>query len=531
MLDTQTSSQDFDFQQLEFKLDNSYAPRVVATFTVDEIYDRVSEWWFSNLNEDRRVERKSASVQQRQLAEYFSMWGNTPGGGLIFIGVEDDGRITGCMGHHGKHVNSLEACARELCPDAHLDSKKVNVKNSDGLADYVIVFRVYYREERVVKTHAKEAFRRSGDQKQKLTEDEIREMQISKKEMPFELEPLTTVNFPSDFDEDLIDEFVEHVHQLKDLRMEHTVEDILVQQHLGIIRQGAFIPNIACYLLFAKDPSAHFPGCRIRFMRFEGETEKTGENYNLIKDVVIDGCIPRLINKAEQVIAGQLREFSALGKDGRFYVAPEYPRFAWYEAIVNACGHRSYHLRSMVIFVKMFDDKLVIMSPGEFPPTVNPRNIYSMHNPRNFFLMEALRFFGTVKCANEGTKRMRAEMLENKLPVPIFSENKDGNVNVTVTLKNDCKQRRMFIESSAAMKVISEIVFRTLSEDDKRLANYVAEHGSINVSQATRLLDCHWATAKRRLSILATKHVFKYHHRKDIVRDPDAHYTLNAPKK
>jgi hypothetical protein len=33
-------------------------------------------------------------------------------------------------------------------------------------------------------------------------------------------------------------------------------------------------------------------------------------------------------------------------------------------ALVNACVHRSYGLTNMNIFVKMFDDKLVIEIPG-----------------------------------------------------------------------------------------------------------------------------------------------------------------------
>jgi hypothetical protein len=62
-----------------------------------------------------------------------------------------------------------------------------------------------------------------------------------------------------------------------------------------------------------------------------------------------------------------LREFSKLGKDNKFYTETEYPEDAWYEAIVNACVHRSYVLSNKVVFVKIFDDRLVVESPGGFP--------------------------------------------------------------------------------------------------------------------------------------------------------------------
>lgn len=63
--------------------------------------------------------------------------------------------------------------------------------------------------------------------------------------------------------------------------------------------------------------------------------------------------------------------------------------------------------KNMNIFVKMFDDKLVIESPGGFPPLVTPENIYDSHNPRNPTLMRAMFYMGLVKEHAEGTKRMR----------------------------------------------------------------------------------------------------------------------------
>ena len=129
------------------------------------------------------------------------------------------------------------------------------------------------------------------------------------------------------------------------------------------------------------------------------------------KDIWIDQYpIPRQIVEIEKVLDAQIREFSRLGKDGLFYTAPEYPKAAWYEAIVNACVHRSYGLKNMNIFVKMFDDRLVIESPGGFPPLVTSENIYDMHQPRNPYLMAALFYLDFVKCANEGTRRMKQVM-------------------------------------------------------------------------------------------------------------------------
>ena len=71
---------------------------------------------------------------------------------------------------------------------------------------------------------------------------------------------------------------------------------------------------------------------------------------------------------------------------------------------MNACAHRSYGngLRNSNIFVRMFDDRLEIESPGPFPPLVTPERLF--HNPKNPKLMEALYHLEHVRCANEGTR-------------------------------------------------------------------------------------------------------------------------------
>ena len=70
---------------------------------------------------------------------------------------------------------------------------------------------------------------------------------------------------------------------------------------------------------------------------------------------------------------------------------------AWYEALVNACVHRSYNLKNMNIFIRMFDDRLEIESPGGFPPLVTPENIYYTEHPRNPFLFNAMFYLKLVR--------------------------------------------------------------------------------------------------------------------------------------
>ena len=85
---------------------------------------------------------------------------------------------------------------------------------------------------------------------------------------------------------------------------------------------------------------------------------------NVIKDVVFEGRILQVTEKALEFVRGQIKERTYLGADTRFVTEPEYPEFAWKELIVNAVAHRDYSIKGTDIQIKMFDDRLTVESPG-----------------------------------------------------------------------------------------------------------------------------------------------------------------------
>ena len=426
---------------------------VLALLTPAQIYNAAGSELLKSLEEDRRIERKPPGIHLAELGEYFSMWANTaPHGGLIVIGMADGGEMIGLKEQPTKRINDLESAGTRYCSDARYESRRVPVINREGEADYVLFVRIRYHKNKVVRTSSNKAFMRVGEEKRRLSDSQVRDLENDKGEVDFELEP-TRYEYPGEFDSQLVADYARAWRFERDVPDKPTV-DVLRLSHLGEIIGGEFVPNTACALLFAKDPTKYFMGCKIRFLRFDGETEGTGEKWNSVKDITIDGDpIPRLIQRAEEVLEQQLRSFSRFNPvDGKFYAAPEYPKPAWYEALVNACVHRSYILRNMNIFIRMFDDRLVIESPGGFPAQVTPENIYTTQHSRNPRIMEALRRLSVsgstlVKCANEGARRMRDTMVEMGLSAPLFEEKEGDSSIVRVTLKNNLHQRRFWVDA------------------------------------------------------------------------------------
>lgn len=57
--------------------------------------------------------------------------------------------------------------------------------------------------------------------------------------------------------------------------------------------------------------------------------------------------------------------------------------FVRQEILVNAVAHRDYSIRGTNIQIKMFDDGIVVESPGKLPGLVKTNNIRHIHFSRN----------------------------------------------------------------------------------------------------------------------------------------------------
>lgn len=479
-------------------------------WTPDDIFEAASAETIAMFGEDRRVERKRVEISQRDFAAYLSMWANTqPNGGVMFIGVADDGRILGCRHSSTDHLNEFETATR-LCPDARYEIKRIPIANKSGDSDFIIAVRVYYRDDKLVETADGKAFMREGAEKRLLLEAEKREVRLNRGELDAETEAVQLV-WPDEFDNKLMARFRDAYVAKRSLRPRYTIEDVLLLAKLGSRKEGKFKPNLACAILFARDSRTIIPGAFIRVLRYEGTEEGVGQRLNAVADKTFDGPLALQIANAEQYIETQVRAFTRLGRDGRFSTKPEYPKDVWLEAIVNAAVHRSYNLRHMNIYVKMFEDRLVVESPGSFFPPTTAETVYEAHNPRNPNLMWAMYYFDFVQCAYEGTRRMRVGMEEANLPAPVFRQTESGSYRVTVSLRNNVEHRRNFLRTEV-MPGIDPIIYEGLSEAERLLVNFCAEGRKINVKDAQGVLGDlanDWRAARSVLDVLVQKRLFE----------------------
>src|SRR3954467_11111746 len=116
--------------------------RPETIYSVDDIFANATADLLMRLCEDKRFERKPCNYSGEPLGRYFSMWANTsPQGGLIVVGVRNDGSFEGCRTLDPEAINRFENTGHVFCPDARYKCKRVPCSNSDGNDDFLILFK------------------------------------------------------------------------------------------------------------------------------------------------------------------------------------------------------------------------------------------------------------------------------------------------------------------------------------------------------------------------------------------------------
>lgn len=253
--------------------------------------------------------------------------------------------------------------------------------------------------------------------KEVLCFDERTRLMYDKGERFFEDKPVPEAGL-EDIDLDIVKSYMEKIGYTKT-----PIEYLRENKGFVKYKNGNITVSSAAILLFGKNPQSFFPRARVRFIRYEGTEEKFGIEMNVIKDVIFEGNILKIINESITYLDTQVKDKIYLGADGKFVIEEEYPKFVRQEMIVNAITHRDYSILGTDIQIKMFDNRIVVESPGKLPGLVNTDNIRHTHFSRNPKIAEFLKTYNFVKEYGEGVDRMYRELEAAGLQAPVYYNN------------------------------------------------------------------------------------------------------------
>ncbi len=284
-------------------------------------------------------------------------------GGKIFVGVDDDGSVTGLTSADIGRLNQLisNAASQHIKPAINPLTEIVKINDASiMIIDISQGLNKPYQDKNGV------IWVKSGADKRKATSrEEIQRLfqragLIHADEISFagsSLDDLDQTYFTTFFRQ----EYGETIEKQKKPLLQ-------ILENMNLAKHGEL--NLACMLLFGNNNTYKLPAFRIKCVCYPG-TGIDVENYIESQDCT--GALSLVYKEANAFVMRHLRSQQA-GQDVNSIGMKEIPKIAVQELIANALIHRDYFVSASVrIFV--FADRVEIISPGHLPNNLTVENI------------------------------------------------------------------------------------------------------------------------------------------------------------
>jgi ATP-dependent DNA helicase RecG len=348
--------------------------------------------------ENECVEFKQG-VSRNQIQDTVVAFSNASGG-VILIGIADDGKVVGKPYDSGT-VDAIHQVMRDVHDPGRYSLHQLLVEDRP-----VVVVSVARRQEGFSQSSSGVVRIRKGTRDEPLFGAALQHLINERATRRYELTPtsLTIEEADPDLLRDLQEKFGWATDQ---------VEGRLVDT--GYAVDGRL--TVSGALLLSNDPGQVLGKAHVELLRYRSD-----ESVDYDLRLTIKGPLPVQLEQAVQRILDELgTELVVLGM--RRYDLPQVPPVVVREAIANALAHRSYELDRTPVRIHIRPSSVSILSPGGLPEPVTVENIREATAPRNLGVIRALRRYGLAEDAGRGIDVMEDTMLEEMLDPPKFEDN------------------------------------------------------------------------------------------------------------
>lgn len=177
--------------------------------------------------ENQYLDRKSARKKPAELLKHLIGFANADGG-LLVIGVEDDGSISGFKSQGARSVNEFRQIDRNQAfyPLAK-EFREIEVINKNGENDIIVVISIEPSINRVIVSPDDVAYLREGDETVALSFERRRMLEYDRGQRFFEDETVEGATL-DDIDTELVKMYKSHLNIETNL----TIEEILKARYL-----------------------------------------------------------------------------------------------------------------------------------------------------------------------------------------------------------------------------------------------------------------------------------------------------------
>lgn len=421
--------------------------------------------------------RRAASICN-EIAEAIVSFTNADGGEL-FIGVEDDGTITGLM-HKQEDIDlMLNSVKTHILDSSALPLQFSQVITIDG--KQILFFCVTKSTEKIYQLSDGRCMRRQDKSSMPAN---IEKLQFDRREAKSREFDRVFVDGATVNDLDLV-----VIQQIADSFLRGmSPEQYLQQVSLAEYGIGGLRLKRAALLLFAKDITKWFPRCQVRILKVSGDSILPGEKYNVISDDYITGNVFTLLSTGWERLRPFLSQRTVFSGEARFEQTFVYPENACREALVNAIAHRDYSVNNPVT-IYVYDNKLVFESPGELLSSISIEELrkgVGVHESRNSNIARVLRENKYMRELGEGIRRIFDLMKADELAPPII-ESDQGSFRISLNhssiyterellwlsffdiLDLDQYQKRIVIAGMDGRKLSPAMIYAAIGSNDRNL--------------------------------------------------------------
>lgn len=368
-------------------------------------------------DEDSRHQFKANVTNETSLASEIVAFSNTQGGMLI-IGANDDGTISGLTRDDMKRLSNLVSNAASQQVKPPINPVTENLALDDGL---VMVVQIPAGISKPYMDNNGVIWVKSGPDKRKATSREEIQRMYQSAGLIHGDEPLTKA-LVSDIHKELFSDFYESQYEERLTDQELPLPQIL--HNLNLAKDGFL--NVAGALLFANNVQYLLPAFIVKCVTYPG-VDIDEDEYLDSQDIsgtlqkVFDDTFGFVLRHIKRVQADQ--GVNSLGK-------PEVPKIVFEELITNALIHRDYFV-SAPVRVFVFSDRIEVISPGHLPNNLTIENIKNGNsNIRNPILASFATKLLPYRGLGSGIRRA-----VKAYPDIAFEEDHEGNwFKVTISL-------------------------------------------------------------------------------------------------
>ena len=357
--------------------------------------------------ENSGVEFKRDDLRTQDLAKELVAFSNLQGG-MVMLGVEDDGTITGLMRH------DLEEWVMNVCRDKIRPAIVPFFEVVRGVKDNndIAIVRVTrgYDVHALWYNSTNRYLMRVGTQSREASPEELARLFQQRGSVRAELRPVSGATL-ANLDRRRLRHYFGYIRQ-QDVPADEDEEawqSLLINTDV-MTEEGVTVGGM---LLFGTTPNRFLPHAGIDAVAYPG----TEQDYDAHERTALRGPMSPLLTEGGDIVENGLVE-QALdfvqrntrpvveARGGRRVERPVYPHDALREGIVNALIHRDYLLTSTDIELGVYSDRLEIVSPGRLPNGITPdRMRFGTRAARNQLLKDVMRDYRYLEHMGMGIPR------------------------------------------------------------------------------------------------------------------------------